>query len=249
MTELDERAERARRASSPTEQVHAVKAHVTGVVLRLQSGYLREDKGSTSESVSTLARLRRAQGVAGSADPRSWALVLEGLPTILQASDSGSAVGVKPTRAEQAVHTSLTTYAVHQQGRRDPQHVRGVGLGEATRRLARQRATEDAVGGLDEPTVQRLHRVSMAQTAELRVDALRALVTLMRGAERTVGLDYGRLAEDLFWLQFPGAAHGVQLSWGRGLHRFNQHTEVGQDPDQDQSVTTTTTPETSGGSA
>lgn len=249
MTDLDERAEGDQRAPSPTDQAQALKTHVTGVVLRLQSGYLRKDGGSTSESVSTLARLRRAQGVAGGADPRSWALVLEGLPTILQARDSASSVDVEPTRAEQAVYAALTTYAVHQQGRLDEQHVQGVGLGEATRRLARLRATGDAVGGLDEPTVQRLHRVSMAQTAALRVDALRALVTLMRGASRPVGLDYGRLAEDLFWLQFPGGAHRVQLGWGRGLHRFDQRTEVGRDPDQDQAATTTTVPETSGGSA
>ncbi len=59
----------------------------------------------------------------------------------------------------------------------------------------------------------------MAQTEALRTDALRALVTLMRSADRTVALDYGELAGDLFWLQFPSAAHRVRLRWGRGLHR------------------------------
>lgn len=151
---------------------------------------------------------------------------------------------MEPTRAEQAVHTALTMYAVHQQSRRERQHVRGVGLGEATQKLARQRASVDAVGGLDEPTVQRLHRVSMAQTPTLRADALRALVTLMRSAHPPVGLDYGRLAEDLFWLQFPGATSQVHLRWGRGLHRSRTDDSQG-----DQQNTDNTPPETAGGSA
>lgn len=211
------------RPASPVDQAAAVRDHVTRIVERLQAEYLPgAGIPSTSWAAGTLARLRRAQGAAGGADPRSWSLVLDGLPSAVQTPSGGPGITSGPTRAELAVHTALTTYAVHQQSRRDPQHKRGVGLGEATRSLARQRAAlapGEAVSGLDDGVVQRLHRVSMAQTQALRTDALRALVTLMRSAGSPVELDYGLLARDLFWLQFPGARHRVQLEWGRGLHR------------------------------
>lgn len=193
-----------------------VGRHVNAVVSRLQGGYLPASGRPTSAAVQTLALLRRALGAAGAADPRSWALVLEGLPDELAAPAAGSLAA--PTRAERAIFTALTTYAVHQQSQPRPMHVAGVGLGEATRRLARQRARPDAVGGLDDATVQRLHRISLARTDEMRAQALRAAVQLMRSAEPAVGLDYRSLAQDLYWLQFPSAASRVHLRWGRGLH-------------------------------
>lgn len=206
----------------------AVRKHVTTVVEELQRAYL-PDAGvpPTSYGAATLAGLRKAQGSASTLDPRALSSILEGLPVELQSRDRGATQGLSLSRPEVAVHTALVTYAVHQQSEREGQHRRGVGLGSATRALARQRAAQkpsEAVGGLDERVVERFHRVSTAQTAELRMTALRALVTLMRAAEPSVFLDYGLLAQDVYWLQQPAHVHRVQLRWGRELHRTERHT-------------------------
>lgn len=173
------RPARARRSSD------LVADHVRAKVNRLMGGYLAAG-GPTSEATRTLALLRRSLGAAGGADPRMWALVLDGMPPELM----GTGTLETPTRAEVAVLTATTLFAVHQQSQRDRMHVNGVGLGDATRRIARQRARQDAPGGLDDATVQRMHRVSLAQTQELRAQALRALVTLMRAGSPPVPLDY-----------------------------------------------------------
>lgn len=206
------------RGGGPTAQGTArlVGRHVGAVVSRLQGGYLPASSNPTSAAVQTLALLRRALGTAGAVDPRSWALVLDGLPDELVEPATGSMT--EPTRAERAIFTALTTYAVHQQSQTRPMHVPGIGLGEATRRVARQRARADAPGGLDEATLQRMHRISLAHTDEMRAQALRSAVQLMRSAEPPVALDYSRLAEDVYWLQVPAAASRVHLRWGRGLH-------------------------------
>lgn len=211
----------------------AVKTHVTRVVERLQAGYL-EERPWSSEARGQLAELRRTLGAAGAADPRSWAIVLDELPVNLQGPRTE--VLATPAPAELAVLTALTTYAVHQQSQDRPMHRRGIRLGEATRSAARDRARADSPGGLDDATVDRLHRVSMAQTQELRAQSLRALVQLLRSARAP--LDYGRLAEDLFWLQDPRHATKVHLAWGRGLHRISNE-ERQQDPQDNDSAPST----------
>lgn len=200
-----------------------VADHVLSIVQRIQGGYLSASGRPTSTAVQTLAALRRAQGAIGAADPRTWALVLEGMPPRLMGPPRSDIAD--PTTAEQAIMTALTTYAVHQQSQRSAMHVPGRGVGQATQALARQRARAGGANDLDSNTVDRMHRVAMAQTNELRVQALRALVTLMRSAQPAIGLDYGQLATDLYWLQHPRGAHRVHLAWGRGLRSGRQSSQ------------------------
>lgn len=194
-----------------------LRRHVAAVASRIQGGYV-SNKGAapTAASVQALATLRRAAGSAGGADPRSWSLVLDEMPEALLGQRAGRLS--EPTRAERAALTALTTYAFHQQSQRQQRmHVAGVGLGQATRNLARQRGHGQGAE-LDSGTVDRMHKISLAQNEELRSHMLRALVTLMRSAERPVPLDYGLLAEDLYWLAHPTWAHRVHLRWGRDLY-------------------------------
>lgn len=220
----DQSSETEARSSPPPSRL--VADHVRAMAARIQGGYLPVSGQPTGAAVHTLAALRRAQGATGVADPRTWALVLEDLPSALMGSLSSDIA--TPTAAEQAVFTALTTYAVHQQSQRTPMHVRGVGVGQATQSLARQRARAGGTAELDPNSVERMHRVAMAQTTELRAQALRALVTLMRSAQPAIGLDYGYLASDLYWLQHPRGAHRVHLTWGRGL-RATRPAKQGKD--------------------
>lgn len=220
---------------SPAPPSVQVANHVRAVVARVQGGYLPASGRPTSASVQALAALRRAQGAAGATDPRTWALVLDGLPVSLsgpQRSDIAT-----PTAAEQAVLTALITYAVHQQSQRTPMHVSKVGVGQASQALARRRASATGTAELDNNAVDRMHRVAMAQTHELRAQALRALVTMMRSAQPAIGLDYGWLATDLYWLQHPQGAHRVHLAWARGLrsHRSTPRGEHDSTPSDNES--------------
>lgn len=205
-------------ASSATERL---RTHVATVVSRLQAGYVRAGQGvATSASVRDLAILRRGLGAASGTDVRAWAIVLNNMPGDLTGPSRG--LITKPTKAERAAYTAITMYAVHQQGQQGhAMHVPGASLGEATRLISRQRARADSPGGLDEQTVERMHRVSLAHNDDLRVHALRALVTLMRGGQPPVALDYGQLAADLFLLN-TSHADGVRLRWGRGLHVYDR---------------------------
>jgi CRISPR system Cascade subunit CasB len=62
---------------------------------------------------ATLARLRRGIGKTPGSLPDLWEITLSDLPEALQG------IGEEPTHGEWAVHTALTLYALHQQGR-DP---------------------------------------------------------------------------------------------------------------------------------
>lgn len=198
--------------------------HVSGVVTRLQAGYVRIGEARpTSHSVGALATLRRGLGSAAGADTAAWAIVLDGFPETLMGPSRGLISAA--TNAERAAFAAITTWAVHQQGvQSQPMHVPGVGLGEATRRIARARARQDSAGGLDEQTIERMHRLALAHNEILRAQSLRALVTLMRGGRPPVGLDYGQLAADLFLLR-TRHADGVRLRWGRGLHIRDENNQ------------------------
>lgn len=216
------------RGDGPVAQL---RAHVARVVSQLQAGYVRGDgTRPSSAAVRQLAQLRHALGTSSGADTDAWSIVLRGMPPTLAGPSAG--LLSSPTRAEAAAYLAITTYAVHQQGQqRLGMHQPGATVGEATRRIAGQRARQDSPGGLDEQTVQRMHRIALAQNDAIRAQALRALVTLMRSGQPPIALDYGQLAADLFLLQ-TRHADSVRLRWGRGLH--TQDTKP--DPDADQTT-------------
>jgi CRISPR system Cascade subunit CasB len=57
----------------------------------------------------------------------------------------------------------------------------------------------------------------------------RMLIRQLRSATRVIPLDYGRLAGQLFDLQFPGFADGVKLAWGREFTRGQPANAAGDD--------------------
>lgn len=156
---------------------------------------------------AALANLRRGIGKAPGALPQLWGLTLEGLPEGLYSRDG------QPTRAEWAVYTALTLYALHQQGqdlKTKCMYRPDSSLGRAVRRLA---PTQD-----DLPRVKR--RFDAAATAHSPAECahhLKGLVQQLRAED--IPLDYPALAEDLYFFQFPGAQDGVRLRWGQDFYR------------------------------
>ena len=160
---------------------------------------------ATSGTTAVLARLRRAVGKPPGWDPELWELTLSGVP--------GRVVSDAPTVEERAVHTAITLYAVHQQSRPEPMHVRGHALGNAMRSLASATQAESDVR-------RRFDATATATSFDEAVHHLRGLITQLRS--HRVPLDYGLLADDLLQLQDPRTADAVRLRWGRQYYRIDR---------------------------
>lgn len=187
-------------------------------VSALQNLVLKDD----SVAVATLARLRRCNPAEVGAEPLVWEITLGNLPDTLTCL-SGRRTD-QPTPAEQALHAALVLYALHQRSKDERVHQPGVRFGQAVGTLARARADQDEE--FDRATVSRLHQVALAETFDGRLHYLRGLIQLMRVENPSIGLDYARLATDLWQLASPQLdSQRVLLSWGRDLHQRPKLTD------------------------
>lgn len=156
-----------------------------------------------------MARLRRGIGYIPGEKPELWNLLFDRFPKELMSEND------KPTKAEWAVSTALTMYALHQQGRdirTEPMHVNGKALGSSVRQIAE---SEDQL-----PAVR--HRFAVFATSSgMRECAyhLRGLVQMMR--TKGIPLDYIQLTKDLYWFQYQDRAQKVKLRWGQDFYREN----------------------------
>ncbi|WP_265523171.1 type I-E CRISPR-associated protein Cse2/CasB [Oerskovia flava] len=163
----------------------------------------------SSTAVATLARLRNNVGRPPGRDPSIWDVTLRDVSPDARSDD--------PTTAERAVHAAMTLFALHQQARDAPMHVRGVGFGRAVWQLGRARQDADDGTG---PVRRRFNIVVTASSVDDLTHHMRGLVTQMRG--ESIGLDYGALADDLLQFQRPGQADAVRRRWGRQYHRLDK---------------------------
>ena len=171
----------------------------------LQGGYLSDSPAAKG----TLAGLRRGTG-----DPQTWGEVVETLPPEL--AGRGDAMSLP----EQAAAAALQFYALHQQGRTEPMHRPGTGLGQALRAVIRSHDAGEA--GIN----RRLSSVLTATTLGESTHHLRGLVTQLRSAQQPV--DHARLGVDIALLADPRTAQGVRLRWVRA---FRAMTRGDQAPD------------------
>jgi len=119
-----------------------------------------------------------------------------------------------PTAEEWAAHVALTLFALHQQGSDTPMHSQGSGFGSAVRQLSdRTDTVAEGVG----PTRRRFNALVTSATFSELSYHLRSAIKQLRGAG--IALDYGRLADDLFYFQLPGRADGVRRAWARQYYR------------------------------
>ncbi|MGY1583837.1 type I-E CRISPR-associated protein Cse2/CasB [Streptomyces sp. MN13] len=181
-----------------------------------QEGYLKD----RPKDVAALARLRRGAGRDAAELPDLW--------TLIDTSPLHERMaGVRPlserelVRAEDALHTSLTLWALHQQSRSTRMHrphtaQHPAGLGAAVRRLM-------PTDGIDEAIRKRLVRAGTAPDLTALSQRLRDLVVLLRREE--IPLDYGLLAGQLYVWQWPQGADAVRREWGRSFHSWHPPAE------------------------
>ena len=191
-------------------KTNEVKACVTRQLRRLQ--VLPEPQRRAE-----LAELRRGVGRQPGDLPALWGALLADMPEQLQGSNG-------PSKAEWAVYTALTLFALHQQGEA------GVSMNQPGRTLGgavRQLAVSSVAPGQDWTESSVLRRFNALATADSMPEVshyLRGMVQLFRGNEPKLKLDYPRLAVELYRFQLPDQAANVRLQWGRDLYQMNADT-------------------------
>lgn len=165
---------------------------------------------------ATLARLRRGIGKAPGSTPELWSVTLDGLPDALLSNDG------KPTLGEWAVHTALTLFALHQQGKDLNNHCMskdGIRFGAAVRSLIKpDKGNEDAV-------LRRFHAAAVSDSFEELSWHIRGLVQLLKA--EGIPLDYPELTENLYWFQLADRRDGIRLKWGQDFYRIQKNEEQG----------------------
>ncbi|MFF8810394.1 type I-E CRISPR-associated protein Cse2/CasB [Streptomyces omiyaensis] len=189
---------------------------------RWQRGYLGDD----AKAVGTLARLRRGAGKPAGQLPDLWDLLdTQGLHDARR--DGRPLSETELARADDALHTALTLWALHQQSRGTGMHQphrreRPRGLGAAIHRLM-------PANDIDDSLRKRLVRAGNAPDLTTLAQRLRDIVTLLRRED--VPLDYALLAGQLYQWQWPDGADRVRIAWGRSFHAWQDHRTPG--PPQD----------------
>ncbi|WP_453985505.1 type I-E CRISPR-associated protein Cse2/CasB [Brevibacterium casei] len=203
--------------SSTTMRSDLPSSFVIPKVVSLQKQFLE----GSPDARAVLAQLRAATtGDPGAAWGISEYLLPERelKPNMLR---SGYRYADSADFAETAIHIAMTSYASMQQARSEPMHVDKRSLGTASRLLG---------GSADEPmdqgkVWQRLSKLAQAQSVSGLRWQLRGMISLLK--RRGIGMDFGQLANDLYFWQMPERRVGVQRTWSRAF--FN--TAAGATPD------------------
>ena len=156
--------------------------------------------GLESRQRAALAKLRRGVGVAPDDAPETWEITLADLPEELLSQDG------RVSHAEQAIHTALTLFATHQQGKSGSVNQSNMSFGTMARKIVSPDKS-------NELTVKR--RFDAAITSKDFSEFSRHARSLIKIAKANdVNLDYPRFAKDLFWYQDPEMRQKIIFRWG-----------------------------------
>ena len=148
---------------------------------------------------AALAKLRRGVGYRPDELPEVWEFTLADLPEELWGKDG------EASWAEQAIHTALTLFALHQQGENESVSRKGISFGTMARRIV-------SPDKANEQTIKR--RFDAAVTSKDFVEFSRHARSLIKIAKANdVYLDYPRFAKDLYWYQNPESK--IMFKWGQ----------------------------------
>jgi len=185
------------------DEAKQVKAFVKQKIIQLS------ESRNESAVKATLAKLRRGIGKEPGSMPELWEITFDGLPEALAGK------GDSPSRGERAVHTALTLFALHQQGKEKLMSADGNSLGISMRKLIKDDEEEKRIK-------RRFDAAATSASVEEFSHHLRGLVQLLKAAD--IPLDYPALTEDLYWFQFAEQRDAVRLRWGRDFYRNRENT-------------------------
>lgn len=156
---------------------------------------------------AALAELRRGVGKKPGDVPQLWGYFLQDMPEEFFGDK-------EPSKAEWAVYTSLTLFALHQQGKdpkSDTMNKEGYSFGTAVNKLVHNEDERERVA-------RRFYAAATASNMEELSHHMRGIIQLLRG--EGVPLDYPMLAADLYRYQFNSLVSNVRLKWGQDFYRI-----------------------------
>lgn len=156
---------------------------------------------------AALAELRRGVGKKPGDVPQLWGYFLQDMPEEFFGDK-------EPSKAEWAVYTSLTLFALHQQGKdpkSDTMNKEGYSFGTAVNKLVHNEDERERVA-------RRFYAAATASSMEELSHHMRGIIQLLRG--EGVPLDYPMLAADLYRYQFSSLVSNVRLKWGQDFYRI-----------------------------
>lgn len=149
-----------------------------------------------------LANIRRGIGKYPGEIPELWGILFDRMPEELLGTKGASF-------AEWAVYTALTLYALHQQGNEKFMNAEDISIGKAASMLVK---SED-----DEERIRR--RLGLVVTATSPSDLayyLRGVIQLL--SREAIGIDYPRLARELYLMNNEESSKAIKLAWGRDFY-------------------------------
>ena len=158
-------------------------------------------------SKAILARLRRCVGKDIRDSQESWEITLDKLPTEL--AGDGKYGDYNPSPAENDVHTALTIFALHMQGRSTSASTSKRSFASAVRSIMTNSNADGIKRRFDS-------MVTATDLSELAYHA-RGLVQLIK-TQTDIGFDYPRFARDIYFFQFPEGRRNVLMSWGQDFY-------------------------------
>ena len=153
-----------------------------------------------------LAKLRRSVGRIPAECPETWGFILEKMPAALMGENEISF-------AETAIFTSLTLYALHQQGKdiaQNPMHVKGCRLGSSVASLIKSEDDTNRVIG-------RFNRLASASNFDEAAHQVQTLIGMLNS--KSIPLDYSDLAGDFYKMQFDDNIDDIRMKWGKDFYR------------------------------
>jgi len=169
-------------------------------------------------SRAMLAKLRRGIGKSPGEIPEIWEITIGGSPEEWQRSDG------MPSYAEIAVHTALTLYALHRQGKSGTMSMSGKDeMGKSLGNSFGRAVAKLIEGNNDQAIKRRFDAVATATDFSELAQHARGLVQLLKAKDIT--LDYPRFAQDLYAYQFSSGADAVRLHWGEDFYRVSYRND------------------------
>lgn len=210
----------------------AVARYTDAKVGELQSLYLSRAGATYHDALAALATLRKGEVLS------PWMQVGNMFLATLFDGWNETQLGAldrEPQQVVTAFQTALQLYAIHQRSKGEGAHApwrgtddtegKGNRFGAACYELAefnkrtRKTDTDDAV-------TRRMAVVDSVSDFPGMVRGIRSLITMMRGVDRTIVLDYGSLASDLYLMQFPGSKPRVMQRWAGDYYHAKRSDEV-----------------------
>ena len=168
----------------------------------------------TGAGKAILAELRHGIGREPGEITSLWGTIFAGMPEELFGKNTVS-------KAEWAVYTALTLYALHKQGKEDV-FAENISVGKAAARLISSDEDEERI-------IKRLNTVITVVNPKDLAYNLRGVIQLIRNED--IRLDHAMLAKDLYYLSIPERSDSVKLRWGRDFYknRYNKKKEGKKD--------------------